>query len=365
MSVSIDVTGVSEDQYLFAPSPLAELGSALHLLVEPAHHATQHGWITAATAAVAGLDPDLMDRILVADYLWRTSRSDMLLPAQPRSTLAAELDALDALDDETWVNKALMTSSCGVVPLHDELDSPLVDPAARTMALERAAARGPRPLEFVEHMLTDPAGTRAWVRRLLEDCEAGFFADAWARVVARLAADARHKSDLLERHGLGRTLAAISPALTLTASGDRIVVDKLQDRAATANGSGLTFLPSAFSHPHLLVVYAPGWRPVINYPILATPTEPTVSVTDIQDRLHALDHPLRLRLVRSILRGPQTTAQLAETWLVSAPEVSRHLTVLRNAGIISATRQGRYVTYQFELTRNARLGTDLIEALLR
>lgn len=362
MSVSIDVTGVCEDQYLFAPSPLAELGSALHLLVEPAHHATQNGWITAVAAR---LDPDLMDRILVADYLWRTSRSDMFLPAHPQPALAAELDALDALDDETWVGKALMTSSCGVVPLRDDLASPLVDRAARETALDRAAVRGPRPLEFVEHILADPGAARSWVRRLLEDCEAGFFADAWARVVARLAAEARHKSDLLERHGLERTLAAVSPALTLTEAGDRIVVDKLQDRAASANGSGLTFLPSAFSHPHLLVVHAPGWRPVINYPMLATPTESTVSVADVQDRLHALDHPLRLRLVRSILRGPQTTAQLAETWLVSAPEVSRHLAVLKNAGIISATRQGRYVTYQFDMTRNARLGTDLIEALLR
>lgn len=362
MSISIDVTGVSEDQYLFAPSPLAELGSALHLLVEPAHHTAQTGWIT---ATAAGLDPGLMDRVLVADYLWRTSRADMFLPSRPQPTLAAELDALDALDDETWVGRALMTSSCGLLPLHSELGSPLVDGRARKVALDRAAARGPRPSEFVEHMLADPGATRGWVRRLLEDCEAAFFADAWARVVARLAADARHKRDLLERHGLARTLTAVSTALTLTASGDRIVVDKLQDRAATADGSGLTFLPSAFSHPHLLVVYAPGWRPVINYPLLPTPTESSVSVASVQDRLHALDHPLRLRLVRSILRGPQTTSQLAETWLVSAPEVSRHLAVLKDAGIITATRQGRYVAYRFDLARNARLGTDLIEALLR
>jgi DNA-binding transcriptional ArsR family regulator len=362
MSVSIDVTGVSADQYLFAPSPLAELGSALHLLVEPSHHQTQNGWVTAATAGIA---PELMDRILVADYLWRTSRSDMLLPAEPRATLAAELDALDALDDETWVRKALMTTSCGVVPPHDDLDSPLVDDAARKIARDRAAARGPRPLDFVDHMLADPAATRSWVRRLLEDCEAGFFADAWTRVAARLAADARQKRDLLERHGLAAMLAAVSSALTLTASGDRIVVDKLQDRTASAGGRGLTFLPSAFSHPHLLVVYAAGWRPVLNYPILASPTESTVSVANVQDRLHALDHPLRLRLVRSILRAPRTTAELAETWMVSAPEVSRHLAVLKNAGVVNATRRGRHVVYEFDIAGNARLGTDLIEALLR
>ncbi|MHA6765709.1 DUF5937 family protein [Streptacidiphilus sp. PAMC 29251] len=362
MSVRIDVSGMAADRYLFAPSPLAELGSALHLLVEPAHHAQQTGWITAAGAQI---DPDLMDRVVTADYLWRTSRSDMLLPARPRQTLAEELDVLDALDDETWVRSALMTSSCGVVPLRDDLGSPLTDDTARHIARERAAARGGRQLDFVDSILTDPPTARRWLRRLLEDCATGFFNAAWRRVAGRLAGDARHKRDLLVRHGLERTLAAVSPAVTLSASGGHIVVDKLQDRAASSAGTGLTFMPSAFSHPHLLVVHAPGRQPVINYPVLATPSEPSVSVAAVQSRLHALDHPVRLRLLRSIARGPQTTAQLAEAWLLTAPEVSRHLAVLRNAGIVTSSRRGRYVGYELDLAANARLGTDLIEALLR
>src|ERR1700722_6090400 len=362
MSVSIDVSGVAEEQYVFAPSPLADLGSALHLLAEPAHHAQQAGWITAAGAQI---DPDLMDRIVTADYLWRTSRSDMLLPSRPKPTLAEELDVIDQLDDETWVRTALMTSSCGVVPQRDDLRSPLVDDTARRIARERAGSRGARQLDFVDYILADPAAARTWLRRLLEDCSTGFFAAAWRRVAGRLAADVRHKRDLLARHGLERALAAMSSAVTLSATGERIVVDKFQDRAASAAGVGVTFTPSAFSHPHLLVVYAPGWRPVIHYPLLANPSEPSVSVPAIQDRLHALDHPVRLRLLRSIARGPQTTAGLAEAWLLTPPEVSRHLAILKNAGIVPPARRGRYVSYELDLAANARLGTDLIEALLR
>jgi len=74
---------------------------------------------------------------------------------------------------------------------------------------------------------------------------------------------------------------------------------------------------------------------------------------------------VRLRLLRSIARGPQTTGQLAETWLLTPPEVSRHLAILKNAAVITAARRGRYVNYELDLTANARLGTDLIEALLR
>ena len=62
-------------------------------------------------------------------------------------------------------------------------------------------------------------------------------------------------------------------------------------------------------------------------------------------------------------REPQTTAQLAEAWLLTPPEMPRHLTILKNAGII--TPAGRKVSYELDVAANARLGTDLIKALLR
>nr|WP_199533196.1 DUF5937 family protein [Renibacterium salmoninarum] len=171
MSVTIDVAGVANEGFLFAPSPLAELGSALHLLVEPAHHAPQQDWIR---RSIELIEPDLMDRMLTADFLWRTSRADMLLPSNPGASLADELDALDCLSDETWVNAALITSSSGVVPLLENLKSPLVDENARRIARERATVRGQRQLEFVDFVLANPAAVLPWVRQLLEDCEASF-----------------------------------------------------------------------------------------------------------------------------------------------------------------------------------------------
>ena len=363
MSVTIDVTGVPKDHYSFAPSPLAELSSALHLLVEPAHHPTQNSWVTSIAAST---EPQLLDRLLDADFLWRTSRADMLLPAMPGETLADELDAVDLLDDETWVNAALITSSCGTVPLYRDLGSPLVDPVARDLARDRALARGPRQIGFVDFVLADPPRARSMVRTLLDDCNSAFFSEAWSRVQPHLAADARRKSDLLASVGLARTLDAVSPAVTVDGELARIVVDKLQDSATSAGGRGVTFLPSIFGHPHLLVVHAPGWRPVIQYPALGDGLPGlTTSLDAIQERLHALDNPVRLRLARSLIRGPHTTADLAGIWGLSAPEVSRHLATLKDAGIITSSRRGRYVVYEFDLATTARLGRDMIQALLR
>lgn len=64
-------------------------------------------------------------------------------------------------------------------------------------------------------------------------------------------------------------------------------------------------------------------------------------------------------------RGAHTTGELASTWQLSAPEVSRHLAVLRKAGLLSTQRRGRYMLYQLDLSGSARLGSDFLEALLR
>jgi DNA-binding transcriptional ArsR family regulator len=359
--LKIDVTGLPAERYLFAPSPLGELAAMLHALVEPAHHPSLHSWVA---ATMSSLKPELSERVLQAQLLWRSARADFLIPGLPRATLNEELDDLDRLDDETYVNAALVTTSCGSKP-QLRIGSPLVDASARARATELALARGPQQAEFAERLLTDPPAVRTWVRRLLEDCEQAFFAETWSRVQSQLAADSRHKLDVFARHGLSAALAAISPSVTASAEGNQIVVDKLQDAWTIAAGRGVTFSPTAFGRPHLLVVHTPGWRPVVQYPTTEPRTPQPIPLDLVQSRLEALAHPVRQRLARTLARGPHSTVELAGAWNLTAPEVSRHLAVLRKAGLTRVGRRGRYVLYELDLAACARLGADFVEAILR
>ncbi|MFD8705973.1 DUF5937 family protein [Kitasatospora sp. NPDC059648] len=364
MSVTIDITGLSEERLLFSPSPLAELNAMLHVLSEPAHHPALHGWAASTTAAIP---PELAERLLEADFLWRSSRADFLVPGLPGTTLAEELDAVDRLDDERYVASALITT-CGASRFPYRLASPLTDPVANERARDLALARGPRQAAFAERLLADPPAVRALVRKLLEDCRSAFFGDAWERVLPDLAADARHKADLLARRGLAEAVAAMSPSVSLDERDGRrrIVIDKLQDSTANAaDRGGVTFIPTVFGRPHLLAVYAQGWRPVLQYPVAEAGLPEPVSLALVQQRLEALAHPVRLRLARTIARGPHTTGELATAWQLSAPEVSRHLAVLRRAGLLVTERRGRYMLYQLDLAGSARLGSDFLEAVLR
>ena len=359
MTLRIDIGGLPSGHLRFAVSPLAELTAMLHVLAEPGHHPQLAGW---AAEVWAGLRPELAERLREADFLWRSSRADFLVPARPRPTLAGELDEVDRIDDETYVTAALITT-CGSNRVHFGAPSPLADATARERALDLAQARGALQEAFAERLLADPAAVRARVRDTLEQCAEAFFDAAWTGVAGQLAADLRRKNDLLARQGIGAALASVSGAVTLSPDGGCIVVDKLQDTATTARDTGVTFLPSVFGRPHLVAVHAPGWRPVVQYPV-AGPAEP-VPLETVTLRLAALAHPVRLRLLRTLARGPHTTGELANAWALSAPEVSRHLAVLRRAGLLTARRQGRYVRYSVTLPELTALGSDLLAAVLR
>jgi DNA-binding transcriptional ArsR family regulator len=361
MTLRIDIGGLPSGRLRFAASPLAELTAMLHVLAEPAHHPQFAGW---AGDVWAGLRPELAERLREAEFLWRSSRADFLVPARPRPTLAGELDDVDRIDDETYVTAALITT-CGSNRVHFAAPSPLADVTARERALDLAQARGALQEAFAERLLADPAVVRARVRHTLEQCAEAFFDAAWKGVAVRLATDLRLKNDLLKRQGVGAALASISGAVTLTPDGNCIIVDKLQDNAIAAHGAGVTFLPSVFGRPHLVVVHTPGRQPVVQYPVAeASPPEP-VSLETVTLRLEALAHPVRLRLLRTLARGPHTTGELAHAWDLSPPEVSRHLAVLRHAGLLTARRQGRYVRHTLNLPDLTALGDDLLAAVLR
>lgn len=368
--MTIDIAGLPHDRVRVRPSPLSELGMALHALTEPAHHPHLSGW---ATATASALEPHLADRLAEADFLWGSTFSDVFLPfaglpaaadARPGRTVGEDLDLLDRLSDEVFVSAALEFACDPSYGL--PVPSPLSDAASRRRALEQAAARGPRQTHFTERVLAAPGATRSWLRRLVEECEEAFFADTWRRVGPELAADARHKAELLRRKGLAVALREASPALSLDEAAGRITVDKLvTGRTSAAADRGLTLVPTRLGSPHLMVLHRYGWQPVVHYPLPGPgPAAPT-PVADLTRRMDALAHPVRMRLCRLLARGEYTTGELADAHGMTAPEISRHLSVLKKAGLVSTRRRGRYVLHRLDLALVARIGTDFIEGVLR
>lgn len=91
--------------------------------------------------------------------------------------------------------------------------------------------------------------------------------------------------------------------------------------------------------------------------------------------LAALSDPTRREIVEALGRGPTRAGDLAERFPISRPAVSKHLRVLREAGLVDAEEQGRERVYYLVprgleevkkyMDRAARMWDDALDAFKR
>lgn len=85
---------------------------------------------------------------------------------------------------------------------------------------------------------------------------------------------------------------------------------------------------------------------------------------DAVAKLSALAQPTRLEIFLAIARAANgiTSSEVAEQTDTMPNNTSVHLAVLRNAGLVSSTKDGRSVTYRAEREALSRLAAFLSKA---
>jgi ArsR family transcriptional regulator len=68
------------------------------------------------------------------------------------------------------------------------------------------------------------------------------------------------------------------------------------------------------------------------------------------DVFKAMADPTRRRIIRLLSGGEMTAGELAKNFDISAPSMSHHFTVLRNAGLVTSRKEGQQVCYVLETT---------------
>jgi DNA-binding transcriptional ArsR family regulator len=82
---------------------------------------------------------------------------------------------------------------------------------------------------------------------------------------------------------------------------------------------------------------------------------------ELAEVLHALGDGTRLRLLPLLSSRPRTTQELARVVRLSEATVSRHLSVLRAAGLVASRREGRFVLYWLVPDRASTLSSLLLD----
>lgn len=66
----------------------------------------------------------------------------------------------------------------------------------------------------------------------------------------------------------------------------------------------------------------------------------------MQQTLRVLADPTRREILNLLKKGRLSAGEIGEHFSVSAAAVSRHLSVLKEADLITDTREGKYIFYQ-------------------
>jgi ArsR family transcriptional regulator, arsenate/arsenite/antimonite-responsive transcriptional repressor len=72
------------------------------------------------------------------------------------------------------------------------------------------------------------------------------------------------------------------------------------------------------------------------------------SVGRSHDAFRALADQTRRDILQMLRTGPQTSGDIAARFDSSWPTISRHLAVLRNAGLVVAVRKGQEIYYELD-----------------
>jgi DNA-binding transcriptional ArsR family regulator len=74
----------------------------------------------------------------------------------------------------------------------------------------------------------------------------------------------------------------------------------------------------------------------------------------------ALSDPTRREILRLLGRREMSVGEIVDHFSMSQPSISRHLAVLRSAGLVTARREGQNVVYGLDTT----VMQDVVRALM-
>lgn len=309
----------------FVTSPLWEAFHAVRILaVDPHQHASRYhrGWL----ARVDRRRALTACRHLVAANPHRGWVPDFLTPppTHPRISFDDELARVAATPPDL-VAAGLRRSVAS-------------DPAPRRRAaLEPLLADPARAVELLVCELR-----LAW--RLLVQPH-------WEAVHRLLDNDISWRSGQAAQHGLATVIDELHAHVRRRPG--QIVIEDPGDLCVSIAGHGLLLMPSAFAWPNVVVITEQPWHPTLIYPargigeLWQQPPPPPQALAQVLG-------PTRAKLLTD-LRTASTTTALAYRHGLSAATVSAHLTRLRDAGLLTARRDGHQVRY-----RRTPLGTALV-----
>lgn len=335
-----------EEKLRFAFSPLGEMSLALEALVNPKRHPLQLRWVLAVKPS---LSVDLWREIRALAFAYKTWQLGLFSPTAEDAipSFDEEWKRIESMDLEQFVAEAARA----FVPVDGEDPSGrqvLEDPAIQSALVEHATHLDPAYADAARLLISDAGALRdrllRMLRRFWEEC----FAQEWARIGPALADDVAVQGERLRQHDIYTVFRKLLPGCR-TVRGERSILFNrhMEGEVDLDQHPHLLLVPSFFTWARTRVEFEPPWTPSLVYPAghadtVLAPLPPA----ELGTVLEALAHDTRLQILRLCREAPRSTQELANLLGLTAGGVSRHLSLLHEAGLVAPRRRSYYVLYR-------------------
>jgi hypothetical protein len=304
--------------------------------------------------------------LMEAVFSLRTLADPAAIPLHAPWALAAR-SRLDGVDLETLLS---LWTPCAAVP--DFLTPPPLSGSPQ-LAEELAQVRATPPEQIrrdlavtygdtlppgLERLYRKPAAGVESLTRLLQAYWERALADHWPRLRLVLDGDVVYRTRALAAGGALALLDDLHERVAWD-GGDLVIGaggGDEPDVGVDVTHEGLLLIPSAFVWPMVATMFRPPSAPAVVYPSRGIGTLWQVGEPAGTGALAALIGRTRAGLL-AMLDGPLSTSELAQRAGLSVGGASRHLAVLREAGLVASHRRGHAVVHE-----PTRLGLSLLEA---
>ena len=319
----------------FAFSPLFETAMGFGVMHDPSRHAIHLPWICEAREATEHLDFETLKTLMrvprptgyIPDFLTPP-------PTTPLPEFADELQALLTTNPEIVRREVSRTWE----------DQPELPASAQA---------------FIDH-------PQAALEQLAGELQA-FWAltleHHWTKIRATLESDVLARARNLALGGATALFQDLNPLVqyqngVLELDKSFCSVDDGVD--IDLAGRGLLLMPSAFVFPKFMTILDPPWQPVLAYTPRGVANLWSNEPPPANQALEILLGLGRSEVLLS-LETPSSTLEIAKRLGLSSSNVSEHLGVLRQTGLVEPHRRGRSVYYSLSRTGCSLLGLFNVE----
>lgn len=237
--------------------------------------------------------------------------------------------------------------------IDDELDTLVRTPREAVRASVDRVWQGVEPSHTVLRLRDHSGEVLPALAAELHGAYLLLIAPHWPRMHALLEADVAFKARRIAQGGFDAVFARLHPEARW--DGATLRVGSARARRAELSPGGLVLSPSVFVWPGLTVKFNSSTQTAIRYPARGVGSLFAESAGDQPAGLERLIGAGRARVLRE-LASPATPTDLAATLAVTPSAVTQHLRVLRDGGLVSASRVGRAVVYALTDAGAAVLG---------